>query len=257
MGTNLDKMKQRLKSLQEATNKTSGLWRPTGKHQVRIVPYKFNKENPFIELWFHYDLGGKNYLSPKSFGDPDPILEFSDKLKATGDPESYKLSRKLMPKLRTYVPIVVRGEESQGVKFWGFGKNNYEEIMQIMTDEEYGDIVDPVTGTDLEVSYTSPEESGTTYGKINVIAKRTSTKLSDNAALLDKLMNDQKNITDIYKVLTYDELKDALEEWLNSMDDDGGDTVKEEESISVSDIESTDVEKATEDFAKLFTDESK
>ena len=25
------------------------------------------QDNPFIELYFHYDLGGKNYLSPISF----------------------------------------------------------------------------------------------------------------------------------------------------------------------------------------------
>ena len=41
-----------------------------------VLPYKFNKDNPFIELYFHYDLGGKNYLSPISFGRPDPIEEF-------------------------------------------------------------------------------------------------------------------------------------------------------------------------------------
>lgn len=253
MGTNLEKMRQRLKSLQESTNKTSGLWRPTGKHQIRIVPYKFNRENPFIELWFHYDLGGKNYLSPKSFGDRDPIQEFAEKLRATGDTESFKLSKKLMPKLRTYVPIVVRGEEAQGVKFWGFGKTNYEEIMQIMADEEYGDIADPTTGTDLEIVFTSPEESGTTYGKVAIRAKRSSSKLADNSVLLEKLLNDQKNITEIYKVFTYDELKEALEEWLESVDDENNETNTESnESISVEDISTSDIEKTTEEFKDLF-----
>ena len=30
--------------------------------------YKLQKDTPFIELFFHYDLGGKSYLSPTSFG---------------------------------------------------------------------------------------------------------------------------------------------------------------------------------------------
>jgi len=254
MGTNLEMMKKRLKSLQESTNKTSGLWRPTGKHQVRIVPYKYDKENPFIELWFHYELGSKNYLSPKSFGDPDPILEFSDKLRATGDPESYKLSRKLSPKMRTYVPIVIRGEESQGIKFWGFGKNNYEELMQIMADAEYGDIVDPSIGTDIEVMFTSPEDSGTTYGKVNIRAKRNTSKLSDDPTMLENLLNNQKKITDIYKVLTYDELKEALEEWLTSLDEEE-ETEEKKTSISTEDINSTDIEETSKDFEKLFKDQ--
>ena len=54
------------------------------KHQVRIVPYKFNKDNPFIELTY-YNINNKTYLSPQSFGRPDPIVEFADKLKRMGD----------------------------------------------------------------------------------------------------------------------------------------------------------------------------
>ena len=33
------------------------------------------------------------------------------------------------PKLRTFVPVVVRGEEGEGVRFWGFGKTVYQEIL--------------------------------------------------------------------------------------------------------------------------------
>ena len=35
--------------------------------------------------------------------------------------------------------MVVRGEEKQGVKFWGFGKTVYQELLSIM-DPDYGDI---------------------------------------------------------------------------------------------------------------------
>ena len=33
------------------------------------------------------------------------------------------------PKLRTFVPIIVRGQEGDGVRFWGFGKTVYQEIL--------------------------------------------------------------------------------------------------------------------------------
>ena len=145
--------KSRLNQLQTTNNRTSNLWKPSpGNQIVRIVSYKFNKDNPFIELYFHYDLGGKNYLSPISFGRPDPIEEFIQKLKGTGSKDDYRLGKKVRKKMRTYT-VVVRGEESQGVKFWGFGKTVYQELLSIIADPDYGDITDQVSGRDVAVEF--------------------------------------------------------------------------------------------------------
>ena len=68
MALDLSAIRGRLNKLQNTGNSKSNLWKPTpGKHQVRIVPYLFNKENPFIELYFHYNINNKTYLSPSSF----------------------------------------------------------------------------------------------------------------------------------------------------------------------------------------------
>ena len=132
----INAIKKRLTQLQATNNRTSNLWKPQpGKSQIRIVPYKHNTDSPFIELFFHYDLGGKSYLSPMSFGRPDPIEEFAQKLKGSGSKEDYQLSRKLEAKMRTFAPVIVRGEEKQGVKFWGFGKTvikNYYQSSQTL-----------------------------------------------------------------------------------------------------------------------------
>ena len=58
------------------------------------------------------------------------------------------------PKLRTFVPVVVRGEEGEGVRFWGFGKTVYQEILGYI-DPDYGDITDPTSGRDLTIEYKS------------------------------------------------------------------------------------------------------
>ena len=82
----LNAIKNRLSQLQTTNNRTSNLWKPSpGTQIVRIVPYKFNADNPFIELYFHYDLGKKNYLSPVTHGKADPVVEFAEKLKASGN----------------------------------------------------------------------------------------------------------------------------------------------------------------------------
>ena len=68
-----------LLSLQEsATKKSDVFWKPpVGKTQIRIVPYQHNKDWPFQELYFHYEVGKKTMVSPSSYGRPDPILEFA------------------------------------------------------------------------------------------------------------------------------------------------------------------------------------
>ena len=50
----LNAIKSKLESLQSTQSTTKNFWKPEpGKQVVRIVPYKHNKENPFIELFFH------------------------------------------------------------------------------------------------------------------------------------------------------------------------------------------------------------
>ena len=95
----IDAIRKRLSQLQTSNNRTSNLWRPQpGKQQIRVVPYKHDKTNPFIELFFHYGLGERSYLSPISFGRPDPIEEFANKLKASGNKDDYQLSKKTFSK---------------------------------------------------------------------------------------------------------------------------------------------------------------
>ena len=78
MAIDLDaSIRNRLNSLQTKVTKTDNLWKPQpGKQQIRILPYVHNTSNPFIELYFHFGFGGKNIISPSSFGGKDPLLEF-------------------------------------------------------------------------------------------------------------------------------------------------------------------------------------
>ena len=233
MGIDINAIRGRLNKLQNTQKKTESLWKPTpGKHQVRIAPYKFDKDNPFIELYFHYNINNKTYLSPQSFGRPDPIVEFADKLKRMGDKEDWKAAKQMEPKLRTFVPIIVRGQEGDGVRFWGFGKTVYQEILGYIADPDYGDITDPQTGRDLTIQYISAEEAGASYPTTQLRVKPSQTPLAESADSVQKLLENQTEITDLYSELSYDELKDVLEGWLNpsktSKNEDGESSVAEE-----------------------------
>ena len=207
---------KRFSSLQNNTKKSDSIFKPAnGKSQVRIVPYKFNKDIPFIELYFHYNINNKTYLSPMSFGRPDPIVEFAEKLKRTGDTDDWKAGKKMEPKLRTFVPVIVRGKESEGVKFWGFGKTVYQDILGYIADPDYGDITDPNTGRDIVLEVMSAEESNASYPTTTIRVKPATTKLADSAETIQQLLDGQKEITELYSELSYAELKSVLENWLN------------------------------------------
>ena len=245
----LNAIKKRLSQLQTTNNRTSSLWKPQpGKTQIRIVPYSFNKDNPFIELFFHYNLNNRAYLSRISFGRPDPIEEFAQKLKGSGNKEDYQLAKKLEAKMRTFAPVVVRGEERQGVRFWGFGKTVYQELLSIIADPDYGDITDPVNGRDVVVEFITAEESGASFPKTNIRVKPNQTAISDDPDVLE-LVKTQQEISEIYQELSYDDLTGVLNDWLNPSEDDS----TEETQVSTADLAaSKTVSNTTEAFDELF-----
>ena len=248
----LNAIKNRLSQLQTTNNRTSNLWKPQpGSQVVRIVPYKFNADNPFIELYFHYDLGGKNYLSPISFGRPDPIEEFAQKLKSTGSKDDYRLGRKIEAKMRTFAPVIVRGEENQGVKFWGFGKTVYQELLSIIADPDYGDITDSVNGRDVAVEFKTAEETGKSFPSTSIRVKPNQTPITEDASVLESINESQKNITEIYTERSYDELTQALDSYLNG-DSSNEEETKQEEVKETAPASSYDKKETSDAFDDLF-----
>ena len=241
----IDAIKSRLNQLQNTT--TNSFWKPQpGKTQIRIVPYFHNKSNPFSELYFHYSLvKNKTVLSPLSFGRPDPVQEFADKLKASGNKDEWIQGKRIEPKMRTFAPVIVRGEENEGVKFWGFGKTVYQELLGIIADPDYGDISDATTGRDIVVERQTPAEAGNQYGKTTIRVKPNQTALVEDANLSDNLLKNQPNIVELYTEPSFDELKGHLQNFLNPSAAE--ETTSEPEMVSTQ--ASSNVE---DDFDKLF-----
>ena len=115
----INAIKSKLNQLQSQTSTKENFWKPEpGKQVVRVVPYKHNKDNPFIELFFHYNLGNnKTYMSPVSFGRPDPVAEFADKLKSTGNKDEWIQGKRLEPKMRTLHQLLLEAENQKVSNF--------------------------------------------------------------------------------------------------------------------------------------------
>ena len=227
MAVNVSKLAERLKQFEDgakASEFAKLLWKPKeGTQTVRIVPYKFNPENPFIELKFYYKLGGNNYLAPCTFGKPDPIMENIESLRAGGSNEEKEIAAKLAPVTRTYAPVIVRGEEDQGVRFWGFGVQVYKQLLKLMTNAKYGDITSWTDGRDIEVEFHKESKKkgkdGKSFPETTILADPSTTPVVDPTRrdLMEKL-KDQTDILTIFPLKTYDELKAAVEKWLNPDD---------------------------------------
>jgi hypothetical protein len=247
----INAIKSRLNQLQNSSTTASVIWKPQpGKTQVRIVPYQHDKDNPFIELFFHYSLvPNKTVLSPQSFGRPDPVQLFADKLKSSGDKDEWIQGKRIEPKMRTFAPVVVRGEENEGVKFWGFGKTVYQELLGIIADPDYGDISDPMTGRDIVVERQTPDEAGNQYGKTTIRVKPNQTDLADDSTTQKKLLDDQPNYAELFTEPTYDELKEHLQNFLNpSAAEEKSEAAKPKTEMVTTEKSS----KVEDDFDKLF-----
>lgn len=256
MSINIDKVKSKLNEMKSQNNGgTSRIWKPEeGTQRIRMVPYRFNKDYPFIELYFHYDLPGRSFLSPKSFGDADPIVEFADELKRKGGDENYQLAKKLEPTLRIYAPIVERGVEDEGVKFWGFSRTIYEELLGYLADEEWGNFFDLEEGRDLKIDRTPAEKSDTNFPQTDVRPSPTKTPLADSKDEMKDILDTQVKVTEIFDVPSYDELQDRLDDYLEPDEEESSSS---NESASASDgfedeDEGVDVDEVTNEFSEIF-----
>jgi len=234
-------IKQRLEALQKPAS-TSGnngkslFWKPSvGKETVRIVPSKFNKATPFSELYFHYGIGKPVMISPINFGEKDPLVEFAKKLRQTDQPENWKLAKKLEPKVRYFAPVIVRGMEDEGVKIWQFGKELYSSFLQMAMDEEVGDFTDVATGRDIKLNTVGPESTGTPYNRTTISPSMKQSALVKDADEVESLLENQKNPLEVFKRYSFDEMKEALQEWLAPEEAQEGDIIDDEkEPVAVS-----------------------
>jgi hypothetical protein len=207
----------------EKTDYSKIFWKPElGKQTIRIVPSAYDPAFPFKELKFHYGVGKYPMVALSNFGKQDPIEEFVKELRKTSDKDNWSLSGKLNPKTRVFAPVVVRGEEDKGVRFYEFGKMVYQEFLGVMADEDYGDITDIQKGRDITVEVIPAAETGKMFNTTTIRVKPNQTPLVEDATKAEGLLENQKELVSLFKKYTFDEMKDELQGWLKPSDEDGG-----------------------------------
>ena len=262
----LNQIKQKLESLQTQSNSNKGggkslFWKPSiGKQQIRIVPNKYNKSFPFTEMMFYYGIGQRVMASPMNWGEKDPIQEFTKQLRASGDKENWYLAKKLDAKTRIFAPVVVRGEEAEGVKLWQFGKEVYQAFLNLASDDEIGDYTEASNGRDIKLTTVGPEVTGTPYNKTTISPSMSTSPISTDPSLVSKVLDDQPDPKNVFKRLTFDEVKSNLESFLQPEGEEEGSISSEpavafdgEKSNNYS-LEGKDTTSKSDKFDSLFDD---
>lgn len=208
-------LKAKRAKMVDKLNRNSSLWKPpAGESKVRILPYKFNKTDPFSLLHWHWNIGKNSILClQRNFDEDCPVCQLATKLWDSDEVEDKDLAKKLFAKERFYVPVLIRGEEAQGPKFWGFGQNVFDTLTSRLDDT--GDFTDIENGRDIIVVYQSPKEAKNKYGKLDVSFSFNTSTLSSDDKILKPALEDQKEVYELYPRKTFDEVKQILSNWLN------------------------------------------
>jgi hypothetical protein len=238
----LKSIKNKLNALQtqgqkkEKVDYSKYLWKPKqeGKYQIRIVPSKLDKNNPFREVFVHYGFSKFPIYALTNWGEKDPIVEFAKQLKQTNDKENWKLAKKLEPKMRVFAPVIVRGEEDKGVRMWEFGKEIYMQLLGIADDEDYGDYTDISEGRDFTLEAVMGDIGGRQGLKTSIRIKPKTSPLGTDKSDVESWLENQPDILELQRKTEFAKLKEILQNWLNPEDaSDDVDTDDEEETEEV------------------------
>ena len=271
----LNKIKSRLDNLNQASKPkntekkdyTLIYWKPKaeGKYQIRFVPSKINKDNPFQEVFMHYGVGKYPIVALTNWGENDPIVEFSKKLRKSSESENWRLAKQLDPKMRVFAPVIVRGEEDKGVRLFEFSKTIYMELLSIADDEDYGDFTDVAEGFDFVVNASKVQDRP--GFALSLRPKPKQTPLSSDASQITTWLENQPILLEERYKYTYDKLKEELQNFISGGEEKEDDIIsepavgfesetpaKEEKKFTLS-TQGTPKKAKSEEFDSLFEDD--
>lgn len=253
MAIDLEAIRKKMNQLNGKHSSNIQLWKPQkiGKYRIRVLPWPANVTadgTPFVERYFYYIGDNMGVLSTKQFGEVDPVDEVIGSLFRSGKEGDREIAKKLMPKMRSYLSVIVKGEEDKGVQVYSFNRIIYQRILSFFLNEEIGDITDIEEGFDLivDVIDSGRKWNDKTMFEQSIDAARKPTHLktwfSDDIDKMNQALEKLPNIDDIYSNArkTPNELKSILDNWL------AGDASSAEGTLRGS--TSNDLDKLTEDI---------
>ena len=243
---------QRNRNKRQGVAVNKGEWK---KGTIRILP-SFGREVGREYFSVFVEEERKSITCPKTFGYPDPLVDWINTTFATGAKEAKQHLNDWGSLTREHwVPCVIRGDEgtpsAPNVRAFRFPRKTYEDtVLDWIVDEDIGeDITDPKEGRDVFV--TRSGEGMKTKWKPT---KLDPSSLSKSKAMRAKLLEVAKTFDvgdhfyafsledyeSAYNALTGEELPSKIREKLEKLDDAGGRVPFTESGTAESDDEEED-----------------
>jgi hypothetical protein len=128
--------------------------------------------------------------------------------------------------MRVFAPVVVRGEEDKGVRWWGFSRTTYQALLDVVLDPEYGDITDTEKGTDLRIDY--GKKQGQSFPTTDIRPMRRTSALADSEEKVNTLLESLPNVDSVFDRTTFEQCEKVLSETLGESEttSEGGETTR-------------------------------
>ena len=251
---NLSKLKDKVAQLkgEKKTTRKSVFWTPalpkgetSAEYQVHLLPWPDVEDYPFKERWFYYSLGnmkdaegnslkdenGRYIRAPltlRQFGEQDPVDDLLQTLWSTEGKQEEEAkqdredAKNLSASQTVYIPVIVKGEESLGVRLWKFSsKKVYERLISLFMKDKIGDLNDPEN--DIWLNIKVVEEPKKKFPMNKVIDEidlelLDRAPLSESADQIKEWLEGVPDLDDALKYQRYDSegLKKLLVMWADS-----------------------------------------
>ena len=252
MGIDLKKIQERKYALDNrgGSRSKSGFWKPQdGVQTIRIIPTADG--DPFKDYWFHYNVGkNSGFLCPKkNYGEDCPVCDFASQLWREDSDGSKKMAKSLFARQRFFSPVMVRGEEEQGIRVWGYGKMAYETLLNLVLNPEYGDITDTEAGTDLVMTYGKPP--GGQFPLTKLTPKRSTSQFCEDVTpeRCKELLDGIPEFEDLFDRKTSSDVQALFDEFL--LTDEDAETASTETVKYASKTTATDTNSVSDAFDEL------
>jgi hypothetical protein len=218
MAIDISKMRNKLNAAKGKSGQQAKFWKPqNGTQTIRILPTEDG--DPFKSYFFHYGINNESILCPKhNFGEECAICDFVAKLYNDKDEESREMAKRLVKKQRFFSPVLIRGEEAEGARIWGYSKTVYTNLLETVLNPDYGDITDTESGTDIDLRY--EKVSGKMYPETTLAFKRNSSAMCSGMTEdeCESILSGVPDFDNLHKRRTSQEVQDLLDQHLSSDD---------------------------------------
>ena len=215
-----------------SSNKTADILRtkPGNSYEVRLLP---NIEDPSKTFYHYYSHGWTSFstgqyvsaLSPTTWGDRDPIAEYRLKIFRGGSPEEKAKSDSIYRRENWLVNAYVINdpddpENNDTVKILRFGKQLHKIIMEGINGEDssqFGERIFDLSENGCTFRVRCEKQGDyPTYVSSKFLIPGAVTGLTDDR--IKEIYDGCHKLDDTFRVKTYDELKQMLDEHFHCID---------------------------------------